>query len=114
MKLSNNELWKHIKALVGKTVCTITKGIPNKILGVTDNKVKIEGKTPVGFKRERGIFANYDTLIKDGYLIGKSGEDRIMKANIYSPTRYVIMAILHGALPDETERIKGGIKLREV
>lgn len=107
MALSDSELWKHIKALEGKTVYTNTRKIPSKILRVTEYRVEIEGKTPVSFKGKTGIFANYHIFIKDGYLIGESGEDRIMKGNLYG--RYVIMAILLTALPDEIEEIKGGI-----
>jgi len=109
MKLSDNELWEHIKALEGKTVCTKTYKKPNRIIRVTENRVEIEGRTSsVSFKGKAGIFENYHTLIKDGYLIGKSGEDRMMKANLYG--WYVIMAILHEVLPDETQEIRGGIR----
>jgi len=112
MKLSHRSLWQLVKVREGKMIYTVVRRSPNKILEVTENKVEIEGKTPVYFKGKRGIFANYHTLIKDGYLIGKSGEDRMMRANIYPPTRYVIIAILQDVLPDETEEVKGGIRGR--
>jgi hypothetical protein len=105
---SDRELWERVKALEGKTLYTITRGIPNKILRVTENRVEIQDKTIVYFNGVRGIFENYDTLIEDGYLIGESGEDSTMKANLRG--RSVIMAILHKVMPDEIEKIKGGIR----
>jgi hypothetical protein len=108
MKLSDSDLWEYINALEGKTVYTKTRGIPSKVLRVTRNWLVIEDKGSVSFKGKAGIFENYNTLIKDDYLIGKSGEYKMMKANLYG--RYAIMAILHEALSDETEEIKSGIR----
>ena len=110
MQLSHNELWERVRRLEGKTVYTKTRQIPNKVLRVTKNWVVIEDKGSVSFTSKAGIFEKYHTLIKDGYLIGKSGEDGMMKANFYDG-RYVIMPILHEALPNETEQIKGGIRV---
>ena len=106
MAISENELWRRIRGLEGKTVYTCTRRNPNKILRVTDNRVEIEGKSPVSFNGERGIFANYDRLIKDCYLIGGSGKDESIgrtKANLAG--RYVIMPILQRAVPEEIECI---------
>ena len=109
MKLSDSDLWEYIKALEGETVYKIPRGKPNTIRQVDEKKVHIQGKNHVGFNgKKTGIFENYNTLIKDDYLIGKSGEYKMMKANLYG--RYAIMAILHEALSDETEEIKSGIR----
>ena len=60
MPLSDDELWARVRGLEGKTVYTCTRQNPNKILRVTDNRVEIEGKTPVYRNR---ILHNYKILI---------------------------------------------------
>lgn len=116
MKLSKDELWARIKklALEGKTVYTIPKGKPNTISQVDKKNMFIQGKrTPVGFNgKKTGIFAWYDTLMEDGYLIGESGKHIMMKPNFPSCRRRVVLAILREALKDETVVINGGIRLK--
>ena len=102
MKLSDSESWERIKALVGKTVYTKTRKIPNKILRVTDARVEIEGRKT---EPTRGaIYRNYETLYIEGRLGG--GKERNLRG------MRVILAILREAVRDEIHVIKGEIRLK--
>ncbi len=100
--LTESVLWERVRRLEIKTVYTITRKIPNKISRVTDNRVEIEGRVSRIYRRQ--ILRVYHTLREDGVVTGTR--------NLTGWS--VIMAILHKVLPDETEEIKGEIRLKSL
>lgn len=102
--LSDSQVWALVKELQGKTVYTFKRHSPNKILNVTDTKVKIDNRTTEPSRK--AIKYCYETLYTEGRLtLGKNGNFPIYKM-------YVILAILRDALKDKIDIIEDGISVK--
>jgi hypothetical protein len=101
--LNDIEFWKRVKRIEGKTVTTLVRRIPRKILKVTDDHVFVEGRMkPICFHGEWGLFSNYQILHKDKYL--RFGDN----ASGYSLSYSIILSVV----PYEAEEDDGGISIK--
>jgi len=103
--LSDLQFWQRVKNLEGKTVYTLSRKKPNRIVRVTDTYVEIEGRgSRIGFGGERVLYNNYHILHRDGFLI------RSTEGNGRGP--YVIPPIIAEAVPEEVDEGFEGLELR--
>ena len=102
--LTDKGFWNKVKGLENKTVCTLTRGKPNRITSVVDKCVHIAGrKSTIPFNGKCGLYANYKRLHHDKYLSISDVDKDGKKPN--GCFYVVIMAIILYAVPDEA--VKG-------
>lgn len=104
-KLSEVQLWDRVRSLEGRTVFTLVRRKPNKVVKVTDTGVIIDGRRSRITRRK--IATAYKFLWQDHHLqLAKEGEGPFFYA--------VVPAILRSALPEQIEAIPGvlGIRLK--
>lgn len=105
--LNQDEFLERLKGLKGRTVFTLTRHRPNKIIDVTDDKVVIEGReSKVPIWGSSGIYENYKILLKEGCLEMRKKD---FTGNAKDWSLYVILAIILKAFPDDFEEGGSGI-----
>lgn len=121
-KLKDYELWRRVKSLEGRTVYTIERQVSNAVASVTATEVKLiknRGEPRPSTPHKEDIVNTYDYLVTHRQVT-KDDFDKIPESRRWGFVRYIILAILRDAVPEQIEEFHHskrrrlcGIRLKE-
>lgn len=109
MYQTNSEIFEAVKQLKGKTVYTITRNKPNKIVDIVENdymdgEIFIEGRNTVPLISQ--VVEAYKLLFTNGEL--ERNKDLASLAHVSKQVSSVVFAIVYEIAKEEVELIQRG------